>query len=483
MYYIIRERATRAVKWSALGQWTMRAIQFLLLLLMARTLHPSEYGIFEITFLLLTLAQILQDFGLSRALIQTEADEDRAANIMFWVNILFSLAAFGLISTFAPSIASFFGEASATPFIRVAALQLIILSFRSVQLALAQRQLEYQRQFRAELLGSVATAIIAVGFLLAGFRLWAFIYGLVIGAIIQTSAYWLISPWRPSFKFKTDISRSLLGFGGLAAAEAFQGWLINYGDNLIVGFFLGVENLGLYALAFNIAVFSFSAVLQPVSSVAYASFSSLKSDTAELRRAFLNLLRYLALLILPTGVGLALVADLIADIVLAGRWPGITPLIQLIVLFPGISHLLILNPELYRAVGRPDIMPKLLLVTLLYSLPAYIVGAQFGLLGVILARISVTLIFFPVHVVLVSRFLKLKLNQLWDCVKIPLFATLIMAIIIFGLLSGMGRSEGLLGWVQLAFLVLFGGGLYGFFLWLMDRDLLKKVFRLTKQAV
>ena len=139
--------------------------------------------------------------------------------------------------------------------------------------------------------------------------------------------------------------------------------MLNYGDNLIVGYFLGIEALGMYALAFNIAVYSLYFVIQPLSSISYSAFSNMQSDIAEVRRAFINILQVSSMLIIPLGAGIALIATPISKIVLVDRWLGIIPIIQLLAIFPGsISHLLFANPELYRSLGRPDIMPKLLFV-------------------------------------------------------------------------------------------------------------------------
>ena len=483
MYSIIRDQATSAIKWSALGQWATRAIQFILLIIFARILLPQEYGAFEITILVLSLGQIIQDFGLSRALIQTDSNIQIASNFVFWINFPLSVALYGLIFALAPTMSTIFNHPDLSALIRVAGFQLVITSFRSVHLALAQRKLKFRIQFISDFSGSVITALITVGLLLIGMRVWALIYGLLIGSVVQTIIFWLISPWRPSFQFNSRIGRSLIRFGGYAAIESFQGWLINYGDNLILGFFLGMEALGIYSLAFNIAVNSFSFIFQPIASVAYSSFSSLKSDIGEIKRAYLNLVRIFALLILPMGVGLALIADPLARIVLADRWPGITTVIQLLVLFPGISHLLLLNPELYRAIGRPDIMPRLLLIALIYTLPVLIIGAQFGLVAFVIARVTVTILFFPVHVILIKRLLDLKIILFWGQIKVPLAATIVMAFVVYCLNFGSTAIQSLPGWIQLSTLMLAGALSYCMVLWWADRELFSNAYRLVKEAI
>jgi O-antigen/teichoic acid export membrane protein len=483
MYSRIRDRATGAIKWSALGQWANRAIQLLLLLIFARILLPGEYGTFEIVLLILSLGQIIQDFGLSRAVIQTDSNIQIASNFVFWINLPLSFALYALFFVLSPTISTIFNNPELSALIRVAGLQLVITSFRSVHLSIAQRELKFRIQFIGDFSGSLITALTTVGFLLLGMRVWALIYGLLIGSVTQTITFWLISPWRPTFQFDTMIGRSLIRFGGYAAIESFQGWLINYGDNLILGIFLGMEALGIYSLAFNIAVNSFSFIFQPIAAVAYSSFSSLKSNIGEIKRAYLNLVRIFALLILPMGVGLALIADPIAQVVLVGRWPGIATVIQLLVIFPGISHLLLLNPELYRAIGRPDIMPRLLLVALIYSFPALIIGAQYSLVAFVVARVTVTIIFFPVHVVLIKHLLSLKIISLWDQIKVPLLATLIMALVVYFLNFGSTIVQSLPGWLHISTLIFAGAFSYCSVLWWADREVLSSAYRLVKNAI
>ncbi len=142
-------------------------------------------------------------------------------------------------------------------------------------------------------------------FIAIGYRIWAFVYSFLFSSATQTIVYIFFIPWRRIIKspdFNEEI-KSLLKFGAFSSLELFQGWLLNYGDNLIVGYFLGIEALGMYALAFNIAVYSLYFVIQPLSSISYSAFSNMQSDIAEVRRAFINILQVSSMLIIPLGQG------------------------------------------------------------------------------------------------------------------------------------------------------------------------------------
>lgn len=483
MYEEIKGKATKTLKWATLGQFVARAFQPLVLLILARILDPGEYGILEISILVVMLAQMLQDFGLSRALIQTDSDPQLAANIIFWINLGLSFIIFTILFFTAPAISCFFDEPSATTVIRVAGLQLPILAIGTIQMALAQRELQYQRQFLAHLLGAITMTIFAISMVYIGFGVWSFIIGSLVGSVVQTSAYWIISPWRLSKKADIALARRLISFGFFVTLEVLLGWFFSYGDNLIIGHYLGVNKLGLYALAFNITIFGMGLVINPVISVSFSSFSRLQIERDELIRAFFNVVEFTALLVLPMVVVLIVLAESFTHVVLGENWLAIAPVIRILAISPGLAYMVAMNSEIYKAIGRPDIMPRLLLVVMTYSVPAYIVGAQFGLIGFALSRFSVGVIFLPVHVILASRVLEISPRYIWDAMKTPLFGALGMSLFLVGSQFILLPFDGWLGWVKLIILIASGIGIYTLVIGVVDRQLFRKTLRLVREAL
>jgi PST family polysaccharide transporter len=480
MYEDVKKQAVGTLKWAAFGQLLARAIQPTILILLARVLSPSEYGVLEIAILVVTLALILQDFGLSRALIQTSSDLRAASNIVFLSNIGFSVIIYSIIALGSPLLANIFEAQEAIPVLRIIGLQIVILAFSTVHMSLAQRELKYQRQFTAQLLGAIAMAVTVIVLVSLGYRIWSFVIASLVGSCVQTATYWITSPWRPSRIFDPQIARKLISFGILVAVEVFLGWLLNYGDNFVIGYFLGVESLGTYALAFNIAVFGLALLINPITSVSFASFSKLKKINSDIQRAFLNIVKVTAIIVIPSVFGLVLLADSIELVVLGGKWTGISPLIQILALSPGLTYLVVMNPEIYKAVGKPEIMPRLLLIVALYSLPTYVVGAQFGIVGFTLARFSVGVLFFPVHVFITARLLHLPFNYIWHASKTPLLAAFGMSAIVYTTLQLIPSSEGVMGWVNLGVLTMLGFATYSLFIFWLDRELARKIVALVR---
>jgi O-antigen/teichoic acid export membrane protein len=472
--------AALALRWAALGQWLGRAAQMALMLAFARVLTPQEYGLLDIVISVNALGLILQDLGLSRALVQSPDLAPASAIATFWSHLLLSVATYGLIFLTVPFLAGLLTAPAVIPLVRIAALQLLLVALGTVPMTLMQRALDFRRQGMAQLAGIGALVLIASTLLLAGARAWAFVLGSLAGSAVQTVLYWRFHGWRPGLPSRLFVSRPLLVFGTLSTLEILQGWILNYGDNLIVGTVLGLETLGVYALAFTIAVSSLSLLLNPLASVGYVYLSRLNGRPRELTSVFLSLFRLTAGVAFPAAVGLALTAALLSRTVLGGRWSSIVPVIQMLALFPGVAHALVVNPELYKAMGRPEIMPRLLGVTLAYSLPVYLLGARFGILGFCLARASVSVIFFPVHLAVAARLLRIRAAALWRVLGGPAAATTGMAALVGLVLLAVSSSGGGLEYVELALAIGVGVGSYLTLLACLDRSLARSAVRLVR---
>lgn len=484
MYEALLSQASKSIKWAGLAQIIGRFSQPLLLLILARVLRPAEYGILEIAVLVAALSAILLDMGLSRALVQTDSDPQSAANAVFWLNFGFGAALYGLLFLGSPTIAAFFREPELIAVLRISGLQVPLLSLAVVQSGLAQRELRYERQFLALSASALVMVALTLGLTSAGQGLWAFVWGSLAGAAAQVLAYWLTNPWLPSLRrIDRSLAQRLLGFGAFAGLEVLAGWAFNYGDNVIVGRFLGVDELGTYALAFNVAVFSIALVMNPIISISFASLSRLAHAPLQLRRTFLSLTRVVALLVIPMGIGLCLLADPVAAVAFQGRWPGVAGLIRILSISPGLMYVVSINSELYRAANRPDIMPKVLLTAIAYGLGAYLIAVSFGLTAFAVARASVGILFLPVHVLILRRTMEISAHQLWSSIRPAILGTIPMAgaVLIAGTLTV--DLTGALAWLRILLPAALGVVVYLFALRWIDRQSIATGWKLIRMAI
>ena len=139
----VKKSAIKSVKWTVLGEIVSRSISPIITLILARLLSPKDFGVVGVAMIVIGLAQIFQDFGLGKTLIQRETDVEKSANIVFWTNIAISVFLYLIFFTNAHLIAKFFHEPKVADVLRVLCLQIVLFSFISVHQALFQRKFQF----------------------------------------------------------------------------------------------------------------------------------------------------------------------------------------------------------------------------------------------------------------------------------------------------------------------------------------------------
>jgi len=478
-------KAVASLKWSALMEIVSRTASPIIFVVLARLLTPADFGIIATAMITISFSQMFWDAGLSKALIQNREAPEEAAHVVFWANVVLGAAIYGILYLSAPAVALFFNSPASGPVLRVLGIQIIIASFSSVQQALFVRGLDFRSLFWIKLFTAFIPGLFSIPMAIFGYGVWALVAGSLAGQTLNLWLLWQRSTWRPRLKFNAQLAQKLFHFGFWVLMESFGAWLIVWGDNLIVGRFLGIHELGVYRTGWLIVTLLFGLVLNPFLPVLYPTFSQLQDDLPSLTNAFHRVNRVVIALALPMGTGLLLVGPEMAAFLFGQKWQGLGFVLGVLGVMNGMAWLVGINAELYRAMGRPDVNTKLMYAQLLYYLPAFYIAAQSDLETFTITRMAVALIAIPIHIYLCIKMLHILPNYLWREGKPMIFSTMAMAVGISAL------KWGLLPFVRIphasfSFIVLLCSGcvIYLTSLWLLDRPfLLQTCFSIRKAAV
>jgi O-antigen/teichoic acid export membrane protein len=476
----VTDKAKRSVKWSVLNELVSRTIQPVIFLVLARLLTPDDFGLASAATIVINFSQMLWDAGLGKALIQTKEDLEQAADVVFWVNAALGVTIYAILFTTAPLIAIFFHSPSFVPVLRVVGLQVVILSLSSVQQALLVRDMGFQKLFKVKLATALVPGLFSIPMAVAGLGVWALVAGTLVGSALYMVLLWQRSTWRPKWSFNLSLVKRLFNFGIWVVGEGLIGWFIVWGDNLVVGRSLGTQDLGVYAVAWNICNIIYGLLLNPFLPVLYSAFSRLQDDRDALKAAFQRANSIVMAIALPVGVGLLLVAPQFVTVFFGEKWQGLGMVLRLIGFMFGMAWVVGINPEVYRSIGRPDVNTKLALICLAYYLPAYIIAAQFNLVVFSYVRLGVALVSLPIHSYMAMRLLGLSPFYLWQRGKAIILAAIGMAVAGFG--SAYILPSTWPAWAQLLALVPICVAVYGIVLWLLDHSFILQTVKLFRNA-
>lgn len=480
----VLQKAVGSFKWSVLAELISRVSAVLIYIILARLLTPQDFGLVASAMICVSFSSILWDAGLSKALIQSREKPESAANVVFWLNLSLGLLVYCFLYILAPSLSHLFKNPSAKEVIRALGFQIIILSLTSVQQALFTREFQFFQIFWIKIATSLMPGFISIPLAYLGYGVWAIVAGYLTGSLVNLFLFWFQSPWRPKFNFDFGLAKKLINFGLWVVGEALLSWFFIYGDNLVVGTFLGVHALGLYSVGWNITSVLFGLVLNPFLPVLYPTFSRLRHDRDMFLETFYKANQLMMSLALPLGMGFLILGPEIATVFFGNQWQELGFIIRMIGFMHGITWLVGINPDTYRALGRPDINTKLMMLALIYYVPSFLIGVKYGLVAFVITRFVVAALSLPLHIYFCVQLLKISPIYLWNNGKIMIQATLFMALIIIIIKLLINTYFNIIPVIwQWLFLTLLGFIFYLLIIWLLDKSYLLQAKDLLKKAI
>jgi PST family polysaccharide transporter len=246
-------------------------------------------------------------------------------------------------------------------------------------------------------------------------------------------------------------------------------------DYVIVGRLFGVVPLSIYTLAYRLPEMLLIGNLWIMGGVMFPAFSRVQDRPDDLRRGFLASIRIVQMIALPVSVGLLVAADPIVRVVFGDQWLEVIPVLRVLAIYGWVYSLGYHVGGVYKAIGRPDIILKLSILTLAIILPALLIGARYGgIIGVAFGHLTAILLRRVISLTLATRFVKVTIAEMLDQLRPSFLAVLLMGPVSFAVLS---LSSGANPFLQLALVVLAGVASYAAMVWWLEKESLLQVAR------
>ena len=393
---IARETGKAGLLQIAAGLWQTIA-RLLASMVLARTLSPSDFGIFGMAFLGKSFIERLGYFGFGTAIIAKKNVDNKDLCTGFWINAGVRCLLFLIALGTAPTIATFFKTPEIISLLRYLALTFIFTIPSFIPSLLLQKEINFTPisiiNMIAVTLECLVAVILAVGFEL---RYWALGISVIVTIFFIHSAIFLYKIWFPSLVFSKESFLYLIryGLGGLGTnlAAFFQGNI----DYLITGRILGPKTLGLYEFAYRLPHLLQDRVATPVSEVLLPAFSKIQGSNSNLGNAYLKSVRHMAFIALPALAGLALTADLLIPLLWGERWLPIVLPLRILCGCAFLNVIFLPIDSIFYCNNRPSV-PFIFNFgrAVISAASVYILGLKLGLVGVALGMlIGVALSFF-----------------------------------------------------------------------------------------
>lgn len=382
----VRSKLLHGVAWNFTEKILVKAVSFVISIILARLLAPSDYGLTGMLAVFLSVSSVFIEGGLAKALIQRQDCQDIDYSTAFVTNVSMSLVIYVVLFFAAPLIADFYDEPLLVSLTRAMALTIVLGSFNIVQRAKLMANVDFKSLAQINVLSIIVTGAIGITMAYLGYGVWALVGQAIGSTLFLIFIFPFYSKWKPSLRFSKESFSRLFGFGSKLMITGVYSVIFNNIATICIGKAYKSQQLGYYTRASQFPDLISFTVNDVLGTVTFPVLSELQNDKDRLVAVYRKSLLATALIIFPVMVLCALLAYPLVLILLTEKWVPCVVLMQWLCLARIFTPLSALNMNILNAVGRSDLFMKLdfskapltiiiLAITIPISVEAIVIGS------------------------------------------------------------------------------------------------------------
>ncbi len=139
----LKSNAVHGAKWSAISQGGRQVSQWITMIILARILAPSDFGLVGMAMVITGFMNVFRDLGTSSAIIQKQALTDELLSSIFWVNLMVGILFMGVVFFGASLGGLLYRNPQVIPLLKVLSVSFLVSAFSLVHQALLERSLSF----------------------------------------------------------------------------------------------------------------------------------------------------------------------------------------------------------------------------------------------------------------------------------------------------------------------------------------------------
>ncbi|MGE5148977.1 MAG: lipopolysaccharide biosynthesis protein, partial [Rhodospirillaceae bacterium] len=364
------------------GQMVRVLGQMATLVVLARLLPPSAFGLLAMVAAIGLVLDLVKEFGLSSATIQKSNINHAQVSTLFWVNAVVGAVLAALLFLAAPLIARFYGQPELEDIARWLSIGFLASGLTVQHWALLRRQMRFVAIAGMETTADLASFAVSITLAASGAGYWALVVQRLIPPVLILLASWALCRWRPSRPTRAAGVRSLLGFGAGVTVSQLAGAFARSVDQILIGWLWGPAVLGLYERTTRLLLVPINTINAPIYAAAMPALSRVVDDPARYRSMFGQVMQKLGLLTMPTFALAAVTADWVVEILFGPSWHQAIPLVALFSVSATFLPALMACGLLYLTQARTADMLQATLLDAVVAVAAILAGLPWGVTGV-----------------------------------------------------------------------------------------------------
>lgn len=366
--------------WKLAERSGSQAISFLVTIILARLLMPSDYGTVALVMVFLTILQVFADSGFGVALIQKKDADDVDFSSVFYINVAIGCLLYAIMWGMAPLIASFYQMPDLVALVRVMSLVLLINSLRNVQQAYVSKHMIFKRFFYATLGASIVSAVVGISMAYLGFGVWALVAQQLTNNAIGTAILWFTVKWRPKLICSLERLKGLFSFGWKMLSSALLDTGYQQLWQLIIGKLYSPADLAFFNQGQKFPNLIVTNINASIDSILLPTMASEQDHRERVRDMTRRAIKTSIFIMAPMMMVLAFSSTNVVTLVLTEKWLPCVPFLCIFCINYMFWPVHTANLNAINALGRSDIFLKLEIIKKVVGLSVLFFTMQYGVM-------------------------------------------------------------------------------------------------------
>jgi O-antigen/teichoic acid export membrane protein len=430
----ILARTAKGAGWIIAWRMLTRILGTVSTLMLVRFLLPADFGVVALGVNFMQAVESLGFVGVEEALIREKAPERDLYDTGFTLNVLRGLAMALVLAGAAIPAGGFFGDPRLANVLLALALGTLIEGATNIGTVDFRRDFAFHRELLLLILPRLASIALMVGMAVLWQTYWALVAGILSMRVLKVAMSYRMHPYRPRLTLRAR--RALLGYSLWTWAVSMAAVARERSNALLIGRMLDPMRVGVFSVGADLASLPTTELVVPLSRAAFSGFSAARHTGESMAETYLRVVSSTALLTLPMGIGLSLVADPLVRLAFGDAWLDAVPVVRILGLsgaaavFDYIGWTLFFAHAQLSTVFRVTCLSAVVRVLLLLVLLPH-----FGLIGAAVATLVSVSAEAVCYLGLIFHHLDLSpgalLRRIWRCLLAS--AVMVLALVPAGL--------------------------------------------------
>lgn len=423
------------LSWKFAERIASQLVSFVVSIVLARILEPSDYGSIAMVMIFVTLSNVFVEGGFSSALIQKKDADKLDFSTVFYFSIVFSIFLYVILFFVAPYISRFYGDGYEilTPVLRVIGLQIIVYGANSVQQAYVSKKMMFKKFFWATLIGTIVSACIGLAMAYWGFGIWSLVGQQMAMVITNTIVLYLVTRKLPGLMFSFQRLKGLFSYGAkILGASLLVSFFLDL-RSLIIGKLYSAKDLAFFDRGRQFPNLIVTNINSSVGSVLFPQMSQEQDDKIRVKQLCRNSIRFSSFVMMPLMMGMAVCAEPLIRVLLTDKWIESVPFLRLFCIIYMFYPIHTANMQAIKAIGKSGIFLMLEIIKKLLELISLLLVMKISVMAIAINMAVLTTLFTFINAYPNIKFLDYSFKEQMNDMLPSLLLSTIMAILVYGI--------------------------------------------------